>query len=273
MPFLINTDVFFCLFRNTNEFVSFQNEIGESWPLRALVTGGQPISKQIAHCLDRLCKVFGNLYASVEQGLTCCSMVGNIDEYVEYSIGTPLEGVEVKVVDESENIVPVNEKGELFVRNEAMFKEYCNDPDLTRERVTADGWYKTDDIGYMTENGVFFCTGRKSEIILSGGLNVTPSILEAILTNCAGVARVACVPVTDEVMFQVVCACIIRQEGRNMTEGMLRKYCEDMHADKPRLFTVLPKYYMFFDKFPETYSGKIDKKQLTRIAESSFGLN
>lgn len=249
----------------------FQGEIGDNWPLYALVTGGQPISKKSAHCIGQLCKVFGNLYGSVEQWLTCCSMVDNIDNYVEYSIGTPLEGVEMKVVDEKEENVPVNEKGELFVRNEAMFKGYCNDPNMTKESITDDGWYKTDDIGYMTENGVFFCTGRKSEIILSGGMNVTPSILEAILTSCVGVARAACVPVTDEVMFQVVCACIIRQDGSQITENKLKQYCEEMHADKPRLFTVLPKFYMFFDTFPETFSGKVNKKELKRIAEDKFG--
>ena len=198
-------------------------------------------------------------------------MVDNIDDYVEYSIGTPLEGVEMRIVDENEETVPVYEKGELFVKNEAMFKEYCNDPDMTKERITDGGWYKTDDVGYMTENGIFFCTGRKSEIILSGGLNVTPSILEAILTSCAGVARAACVPVTHEVMFQLVCACIIRQEGCEITEEKLRKYCEKMHADKPRLFTVLPKFYLFFEKFPETFSGKVNKKVLKRIAEDKFG--
>ena len=198
-------------------------------------------------------------------------MVDNIDEYVEYSIGMPLEGVEMKIVDDNEVTVPVNEKGELFVKNEAMFKEYCNDPILTRQRLTDDGWYKTDDVGYMTENGVFFCTGRKSEIILSGGLSVTPSILEAIFTSCPGVARTACVPVTHKVMFQVVCACIVRQEGIDIKEEELRKFCEEMHADKPRLFTVLPKYYIFFKKFPETFSGKVNKKELKRIAEDTFG--
>ena len=211
------------------------------------------------------------MYASTEQGLTCYTMVDKTDDYMEYSIGQPTEGVEMKIVDDNEKTLPVNEKGEILVRSGCLFKEYVNDPEKTRERFTDDGWYKTDDVGYMTENGVFFCVGRKSEIILSGGLNVTPSILEAVLMGCPGVARVACVPVPHEVRFQVVCACVIVHPGSELTEEKLCRYCEDVHTDKPRLFTVLPAYYMFFEKFPQTYSGKVDKKELSRIAEEKFG--
>ena len=156
-------------------------------------------------------------------------------------------------------------------KNEAMFKEYCNDPVMTRQRITDDGWYKTDDVGYMTENGVFFCTSRKSEIILSGGLSVKPSILEAILTSCPGVARAACVPVSRVVMFHVVCACVVRTEGRDLAEQELRRFCEEMLTDKPRLFTALPTFYIFFDKLPETYTGKVNKKELKKMAEYKFG--
>ena len=198
-------------------------------------------------------------------------MVDHINDFVEYSIGTPLEGVEMKIVDESGDTLPVNEKAEIYIKNEAMFKEYCNDKALTRQRITDDGWYKTDDVGYMTENGVFFCTGRKSEIILCGGLCVTPSIFEAILASCPGVARVACVPVLHEVMFQVVCACVVRKNRSNLTEEDLRKFCEGMFTDKPRLFTVVPSYYMFFDTLPQTYTGKIDKTALKKRAEETFG--
>ena len=198
-------------------------------------------------------------------------MVDKTEDFVEYSIGHPLEGTEVKIVNEHGETVPVNVKGEMYVKNDAMFKEYCNDTAKTRACFTDDGWFRTDDIGYMTENGHFFCTGRKSEMILSGGMNVTPSILELILSSCPGVQRVACVPVSDEVMFQVVCACVILNSGTNVTEDTLRTFCEEMHTDKPRLFTVLPTYYLFFEKFPETFSGKLSKKELTKIAEDKYG--
>ena len=197
-------------------------------------------------------------------------MVDKSDDYVEYSIGQPPEGVEMKIVDENEKTLPVNEKGEILVKSPWLFKGYVNDPEKTRHCFTNDGWFKTDDIGYMTEKGVFFCVGRKSEIILSGGLNVTPSIIEALLINCPGLARVACVPVSHEFMFQVVCACIILQPGSKLTEEDLFRYCEDVHTDKARLFTVVPSYYMFLEKFPQTYSGKVDKKELRRIAEERY---
>ena len=198
-------------------------------------------------------------------------MVSDVNDYVEYSVGRPREGTELKIVNDDEEIVPVNEKGELLVKSDSMFKGYCNDEELTKSRFTQDGWYQTDDIGYMTEDGIFFCTGRKSDIILSGGHTVTPTILEAILVNCPGVARAACVSVSHEVMFQAVCACVILQDGSDVTETQLRSYCEEVHADQPKLFTVLPLYYLFFEKFPETFSGKVSKKELKKIAEGRFG--
>ena len=252
--------------------IFFQTEMGVSdWLLEALFTGGQPISKKSAYCIGKLCKKFGNLYGSTEAMLVTCSLVDNVDDYVEYSIGYALEGNEIKIVDENEEIVPVNEKGEIYVRNDAMFNGYCNDEDLTRAYVTEDGWFKTDDVGYITEEGIFFCTGRKSDIILSGGMNVTPSILEAVLLNCPDIARVACVPVSHHIMFQVVCACVIPRNRYDVSEEKLRKYCEEVHADKPRLFTILPMYYLFLEKFPETFSGKIARKELKGLAEETFG--
>ena len=71
--------------------------------------------------------------------------------------------------------------------------------------LTEDGWYRTDDIGVTNEDGMIYCFGRKSEMIISVGMNVDSSILEAILQNCPGVARAICVPVPHKVLYQVIC--------------------------------------------------------------------
>ena len=177
--------------------------------------------------------------------MVCCSLVDKVEDYVEYSIGYALEGNEIKIVDENEDIVPVNEKGEIYVKNDAMFKEYCNDTALTRSWFSDDGWLKTDDIGYITEEGLFFCTGRKSDIILSGGMNVTPSILEAILLGCPGVARVACVPVSHDVMFQVVCACVIPVTGYDVTEETKKILRRNACRQTPTVYSSPSVLYIF----------------------------
>ena len=200
----------------------------------------------------------------------CCGKVTDANAYQEYSVGYPLEGVEIKIVNDKGEAVPVYERGEIYVKTGALFKEYCNDLEKTRAALSDDGWFRTDDIGYMSDQGTVYVTGRKSEVILSGGMNVTPTILEAVLVNCPGVARVVCVPLPHPVMFQVVCACVILEKGSETTEITLRSYCEDVHNDKPRLFTVVPSYYLFLTEIPVTYSGKVDRIKLTKIAADKF---
>ena len=196
--------------------------------------------------------------------------VDNPDDFKEYSIGYPYKDVEMRICDDNGETVPANERGEIYVKCDGMFQEYYNDPEKTKAAFTDDGWFKTDDIGFVTEDGLFFCEGRKSEMIISGGMNVAPTILETVLRNCPGVAHVICVPVAHDVMFQVICACVVLEDGSDVKEDQLRQYCEEVHNDKPRLFTVLPTYYMFLKEFPETYTGKISRKELTKMACERF---
>ena len=200
-------------------------------------------------------------------------VIGETKDFQEYFCGniTKLPGLEVKVVDESGEIVPVNTRGEVYVRSPGMFKEYLNDPEKTAAVLTDDRWYKTDDIGMMTKDAELFVYGRISNMIISGGMNVTPEIIEQAMKLCPGVATVVVVPVPDEVYYQVLCACVIRQSGSDLTEEQLRRYCNDIHNDSPRMFTILPKYYMFFDEFPETITGKTNRVELRKIARESFG--
>ena len=196
--------------------------------------------------------------------------VQKAEDYEEYAIGYAYPGVELKIVNEKEETVPVGEKGELFVKIDSLFKGYHNDPEKTEACFSDDGWYRTDDICYMKDDGLFFCVGRKSEMILSGGFNVAPAILELTLERCHGVARAVCVPVPHEILYQVVCACVILEAGSDLMEESLRAYCEDVHNDKPGMFTVLPTYYMFLKDFPQTNTGKTSRRQLTKMATEKF---
>ena len=251
--------------------IYFQEEIGTPLPFKTILAIGQPIGKQFAGCIGKLCQCFGNAYGSTETGLLCCGKVVDENDFVEYSVGSPQEGVEIRIVNANGETVPIFERGEIYVKCDALFKEYYNDPETTRDAMTTDGWFRTDDVGYMSDDDTVYVTGRKSEMILSGGLNITPTILEAVLVNCPGVARVVCVPVPHPVMFQVVCACVILKAGSDATEETIRDYCEAFHNDKPRLFTVVPMFYLFLKEFPETFSGKIERQALIKMAAEKFG--
>ena len=196
--------------------------------------------------------------------------VQRADDYQEYSMGYPLPGVELKIVDGDGDPVAVGEKGELLVKVNSLFKCYVNDPEKLNACFTDDGWYRTDDVCYMDNNGLFYCVGRKSEMILSGGFNVAPAILELTLERCTGVAHAVCVPVPHEILYQVVCACVIPEKGSDVKEDSLRPYCQDIHNDKPGLFTVLPTHYIFMKEFPQTSTGKTSRRELTKMASAMF---
>ena len=234
------------------------------------MTGGQPITKAFAQCIGKLCTQFRCGYGSSEFLICTTLTVQRAKDYQEYAIGYATPGVEMKIVNEQEEIVPTGEKGELYVKIDSIFKCYHNDPAKTKACFTDDGWYRTDDICYMKDDGMFFCVGRKSEMILSGGFNVAPAILELTLERCHGVVRAICVPVPHEILYQVVCACVILEDGSDLAEQSLRAYCEDVHNDKTGLFTVLPTYYMFMKDFPQTSTGKTSRRQLTKMASEIF---
>ena len=197
-------------------------------------------------------------------------IINHPDEFEDFCCGKITAGVSMKIVDDAGEIVPVNTSGEILIKSKNLFKEYCNDSEKTKAVYTSDGWFKTDDIGFMKENGMLFCVGKKTDMIISGGMNVAPVILEAIIEKYPGVARAICVPIPHSILHQVVCACVKLEEGSDVTEEQLRLYCEEIHNDKSRVFTVLPKYYMFKKEFPETYTGKIARRLLTTEATQLF---
>ena len=244
--------------------------IGSDWPVSAILSGGQPIPRILSSCVGKLCQYLILAYGATEFIGGSGHIIETPDDFKENCIGKPHKNTQMKICDENGQIVPANERGEIYVKCEGIFQGYYNDKEKTRAVFTEDGWYKTDDIGYVTEEGLFFCEGRKSDIIISGGMNVVPSILEAMLRKCPGVASVVCVPIAHEVMFQVICACVIREDGSDITEDQLRQYCEEVHNDKSRLFTVLPTYYMFVKTLPETHTGKLSRKLLTAMAAKRF---
>ena len=253
--------------------IYFQDELGDDWPLEYLLTGGQPITKAFSRCIGKLCKTLICAYGRTEYTPSSILAVDDPENFPQYTIGHPFEGVEMKIVDENEVTLPVGKSGEIYVRTEGLFKEYYNNPELTMAARAGDGWSRTDDIGFMREDGLFYFEGRKSDMIISGGMNVSPCILEAAIQTCPGVSQAVCVPIPHPVLYQVVCACVILNNGSDIAEADLRAHCKTIHNDKRGIFTVLPKYYLFMESFPETYTGKISRKKLSKIANDLLSHN
>ncbi|XP_060601546.1 uncharacterized protein LOC132754835 [Ruditapes philippinarum] len=251
---------------------SIVSDLPSDWPVIIIASGGQPMTKKITSCIGKSCKYLLCMYAATEFVYLAKSLIADPENFTEYSCGKPMQfpGLEIKIVNDDGKIVPVNTRGEIYCRSPALFKEYFNDPIKTNAVKSVDGWFRTDDIGRLTECGELFVEGRKSNMILSGGFKVAPEILEQVIKNFPGVEGVVIVPVPDDIYFQVLCACVVKKAGSDVTEEELRKVCSNYHADKPGLFTVLPKFYLFFEKFPETSTGKLNRRELEKIATQRF---
>ncbi|KAH8022510.1 hypothetical protein HPB51_025073 [Rhipicephalus microplus] len=172
----------------------------------------------------------------------------------------------VKVVDSSNNIVPLGTRGELCARGYLVFKRYHNQPDMTKDAVR-DRWYHTGDEAIMTEDGHVIISGRIKDMICRGGENVYPLEVEEFLYTHPDIEEVQVVGVPDKRLGEEVCAWIKLKEGKSLTGDDVKKFCEG----KISHFKT-PKYIVFVDTFPKTISGKIQKFKIREESRKKFNL-
>ena len=173
------------------------------------------------------------------------------------SIGKPLQGCEVRVIDETGQELPPGHTGELICRGPLM-KGYYNNPEATAE-IIKHGWLQTGDIGYIDIDGNIFITGRKKDLIIPKGQNIAPSDIETVLLKHPKVAEVAVLGLPDDSRGEVIMAIIHLKSGQTATESEMRRLCLENLAN----FKV-PKEYTFVDFTLQSTDGRIDKETLRR---------
>jgi len=178
------------------------------------------------------------------------------------SIGLPLKGQEIKIVDEENRELPTGKSGEIVIRSDAVMLGYHNRPEATAEAIDADGFFHTGDIGYKDEDGYIFIVDRIKEMVIRGGENIYPKEIDNVLTGHPKVLEVACVGVPDKDMGEEVKAFVILKSGEKATEEEIREYGKEHLA----AFKV-PRYIEFLEiDFPRNPVGKILKKVLKKWA-------
>ncbi|MFC7385774.1 long-chain-fatty-acid--CoA ligase [Sphaerisporangium rhizosphaerae] len=172
------------------------------------------------------------------------------------SIGTPVWGVEMKLIDPAWNTVEGEGPGEIAIRGHNVMKGYLGRPEATAE-VTKDGWFRTGDIATRDADGYYFIIDRVKDMIIRGGFNVYPRELEEVLMTHEAVSLAAVVGVPHGSHGEEIKAYVIRRPGATVTEDELLAWCkENMAAYK------YPRLVEFRDSFPMTASGKILKREL-----------
>ena len=173
------------------------------------------------------------------------------------SIGQPLWGVEVKLIDDEWNtLTDPDAVGEVAIRGYLIMKGYFNRPEAT-EAAIKDGWFRTGDLGRMDSDGYFYIVDRAKDMVIRGGFNVYPREVEEVLMKHPAVSLAAVIGVPSDEHGEEIKACIVKVAGDPTTEQELIDYCrENLAAYKyPRMVEFLP-------SLPMTSTGKILKREL-----------
>jgi long-chain acyl-CoA synthetase len=172
------------------------------------------------------------------------------------SVGKPLAGVELLVVDENDQPVPVGEVGEVIARGPNIMKGYYNMPEETQAALR-DGWLHTGDMGRLDEDGYLYIVERKKDLIIRGGLNIYPRDVEEVLNRHPAVIESAVIGVPSQRMGEEVKAFVVTREP--VDAETLKAYCREALANYKT-----PSEIEFVDTLPRNIVGKIDKKELRR---------
>ncbi|MGY0035867.1 AMP-binding protein [Pedobacter sp. NJ-S-72] len=189
--------------------------------LRLCVSGGAPLPvKIIQDFFESIYKVPILEGYGMSEGSPIVSF-NQIDQIRKQgSIGTPVWGVEVKIVDENDQELPALTKGELIFKGHNVMKEYYRNPEATAQ-VLKDGWMHSGDIAYRDEQGVYFIVDRSKDMIIRGGMNVYPRELEEIMLKHEAVSMVAVIGIPDEKFGEEIAAFIVLKSGKEHTQMKL----------------------------------------------------
>jgi long-chain acyl-CoA synthetase len=171
------------------------------------------------------------------------------------TVGKPIPGVEVRIVDAGGGEVARGELGELICRGENIMKGYWKQPEATAEALR-DGWLYTGDLATVDEDGYFSIVDRKKDMIIVSGFNVYPNELENVISLCPGVVECAAIGVPDEKQGEAIKVFVVRKDPA-LTEEALMRYCHDQLTGYKR-----PKQIEFRDALPKTNVGKILRREL-----------
>ncbi len=172
------------------------------------------------------------------------------------SIGLPVPNTQIIIADDDGNEVPFGEPGEIYAKGPQVMREYWNRPDETKQVFTDDGWFKTGDVGVMSEDGFIKIVDRKKEMINVSGFNVYPNEIEEVVSAHPKVLEVGAIGVPDERSTEVVKVFVVKKD-ESLTQEELIAYCkENMTAYK------VPKVVEFTTELPKSNVGKILRRLL-----------
>lgn len=229
--------------------------------LRAIVSGGAKIEEaSIQRCMEAFGCGFISLYGSAD-GVNCHSILDDDLKNIVSKIGKPNPKVcVIRIVDEKGQELPQGQVGEITARGPISPMQYVNAPELDETYRDQEGWVYTGDLGYIDDEGYLVLSGRKKDIIIRGGVNISPVQIENIAHSHPQVVSAACVPVADPDMGQRICICLELRDGVNKPSlSQMSRYLREQGLETNKL----PEYLRYYRQLPLSPAGKVDKKRLS----------
>ena len=175
--------------------------------------------------------------------------------------GLPVPSTDIKLLDDDGNEVAVGESGEICAKGPQVMRGYWEKPEANAAAFTADGYFRTGDVGMFDQRGLLKIVDRKKDMVLVSGFNVYPNEIEAVASACAGVAECACVGVPDEKTGEAVKLFVVKMAGATVTEEQIIAHCrKEMTAYK------IPRVVRFITALPKSTVGKILRRELRDVA-------
>jgi long-chain acyl-CoA synthetase len=205
------------------------------------------------------------------QGVTGCAVVegwgmsettaigtNNITTSKEFTgtIGVPLPNVDIAIKDDDGNDIAQGKDGEICIKGPNVMQGYWNRPDETAKNMTADGYFRTGDIGFINDKGFVKIVDRKKDMLLVSGFNVYPTEIEGVVVNHPGVLECAVIGVPDVHSGEAVKLFVVRKDP-SLTEEAVKNFCNENLTGYKR-----PKYVEFRDDLPKSNVGKVLRKDL-----------
>ncbi|HXG90083.1 MAG TPA: AMP-binding protein [Vicinamibacterales bacterium] len=246
-------------------FIALMNErwfqAKKSWQLKGTIAGGMALAPAVGERWQQLTKT--PVYQGY--GLTETSPVVTLNPFHRVkmaSIGVPLPGTDVRLVDDQGVDVAPGQPGELLVKGPQVMSGYWQRPDDTAKSIN-DGWLATGDVATMDDEGYFQIVDRKKDMVLVSGFNVYPNEVEAVLQEHLGIAEVCVVGAPDPLCGEAVVAFIVKKD-QSLTADQVRQ-----HARGSLTNYKVPKTVVFRDELPKSNVGKILRKDLRADAATA----
>jgi long-chain acyl-CoA synthetase len=225
--------------------------------IHALISGGEPLGANLREAfLARFGVPLLEAYGMTETSLAISLNTPQTNR--PGSVGKPIPGMQIKVVDDAGVALPTEETGEIWVRGPMVMKGYHNLPTETAASVTSDGYFKTGDLGRLDSDGFLYITGRKKDLIIVAGEKIAPREIEELLMSHPAVAEAAVIGKKDQTRGEAVVAFVIARESQSPSVEELREFCRQQGLPNwkvPREIHIVP-------DLPRSPTGKVLKRLL-----------